>query len=81
MEATTATIGLIPILIIVAVCWKTGVIATIKKTVDMANNEVSVQAASHKATVIKRAAELPDLDADTVAKAKANIAALNDFNL
>lgn len=81
MEATTATIGLLPILVILLLCWKTGVIGTLKKTVDMANNEVSVQAAAHKATVIKRAAELPDLDESTVAKAKANIAALNDFNL
>lgn len=79
MEATT--IGLIPILIIIALCWKVGFVATLKKVADMANNEVSVQAATHKSTVIKRAAELPDLDAETVTKAKANIAALNDFNL
>jgi len=81
MEATTATIGLIPILIILAVCWKTGLINTLKRTVDMANDEVAVQAAAHKSTVVKRAAELPDLDADTIAKAKANIAALSSFQL
>lgn len=76
-----ATIGIIPILIIIALAWKVGFIGTLKTVTDMANNEVAVQAATHKTTVIKRAADLPDLDADTVAKAKTNIAALKDFNL
>jgi hypothetical protein len=31
--------------------------------------------------VLKRAADLPDVDEANVAKAKANIAALNGFNL
>ena len=81
MEATTATIGILPILIILAICWKVGFVNTVKRVADMANNEVAVQAATHKATVIKRASELDDLSAETVEKAKANIKALNDFNL
>ncbi len=76
-----ATFGIVPILIAVVVAWKCGVFTTLTKVVDMANNEVSVQAATHKSTVVKRAAELPDVDADTIAKAKANIAALDSFNL
>lgn len=76
-----ATIGLIPMLIIAVIAWKCGVFTTLTKVVDMANNEVAVQAASHKSTVVKRAAELPDVDAETISKAKANIAALDSFNL
>ena len=79
MEA--ASIGIIPILIIIAICWKVGFITTLKKVADMANDEVAVQAATHKTTVVKRAAELPDVDAETISKAKANIAALDSFNL
>ena len=81
MEATTATIGILPILIILAICWKVGFINTLKRVADMANNEVAVQAATHKATVVKRASELDDLTQETVEKAKANIKALNDFHL
>ena len=81
MEPTSAAIGIVPLLIILAICWKVGFVNTLKRVADMANNEVAVQAATHKSTVIKRAAELPDLDEATVAKAKDNIKALNDFNL
>ena len=79
MEAVS--IGLIPMLIIAAIAWKCGLFNTLTRVVDMANNEVSIQAATHKSTVLKRAADLPDVDAETVAKAKANIAALDSFNL
>lgn len=81
MEPTSAAIGIVPILIILAICWKVGFVNTLKRVADMANNEVAVQAATHKATVIKRASELDDLSPETVEKAKANIKALNDFNL
>lgn len=76
-----ATFGIIPLLILVVVAWKCGLFTTLTKVVDMANDEVAVQAATHKATVVKRAADLPDVDAETLAKAKANITALNSFNL
>ena len=79
MEAVS--IGLIPMLIIAAIAWKCGLFNTLTRVVDRANNEVSIQAATHKSTVLKRAADLPDVDAETVAKAKANIAALDSFNL
>lgn len=79
MEAVS--IGLIPMLLIAAIAWKCGLFNTLTRVVDMANNEVSIQAATHKSTVLKRAADLPDVDAETVAKAKANIAALDSFNL
>ena len=81
MEPTSAAIGIVPILIILAICWKVGFVNTLKRVADMANNEVAVQAATHKATVIKRASELDDLSPETVEKAKANIKALNDFSL
>ena len=81
MEPTSAAIGIVPILIILAICWKVGFVNTLKRVADMANNEVAVQAATHKATVIKRASELDDLSPETVEKAKANIKALNEFNL
>lgn len=81
MEPTSAAIGIVPLLIILAICWKVGFVNTLKRVADMANNEVAVQAATHKATVIKRASELDDLSAETVEKAKANIKALNDFSL
>lgn len=72
-------IGLV--LIAVVVCWKVGIIKSVKETVDMANNEVAVQSATHKSSVVKRAAELDSLDKETLAKAKENIAALKDFQL
>ena len=76
-----ATIGIIPLLVMVAIAWKCGLFTSLTKVVDMANNEISVQAATHRSTVVKRAAELPDVDAETITKAKANIAALDSFNL
>lgn len=69
------------ILIVVALCWKVGIIGSVKETVTMANNEVAIQAATHKTSVVKRAAELESLDTATVEAAKANIAALKSFNL
>lgn len=76
-----ATIGIVPMIIIVLVMWKTGVFGTLRTAVDMANLEVEAQATSHKTSVLKRVAELEALDEATVQKAVSNVAALKSFKL
>ena len=76
-----ATLGIVPMLIILAICWKVGLINSLQQITKAANNEIGVQVMTHTTTVVKRAAELPDLDEATLTRAKANVAALKDFQL
>lgn len=73
------------LLILVGVCWKLGVLRaakdTIESTAEMAVNEIKLQGAEHKSSVVERAAKLKAVDAATVKKAQANIAALKSFDL
>lgn len=73
------------VLVIVAICWKLGVLKAAKDTVEssaeMAVNEIKLQSAEHKSSVVERAAKLKALDTNTVKKAKANMAALKAFEL
>lgn len=77
------TIGLAVLAILVV--WKLGILKAAKDTIEtsttMATDEIKIQAAEHKTGVIERAAKLKAVDADTVAKAKANIEAINSFEL
>lgn len=81
MEPTSAAIGIVPILVILAICWKVGFIASLKKAADMANDELGVQALEHKESVVKRAAELGSITPELLQKAQDNKAMLNSFKL
>lgn len=73
------------VLILVGVCWKLGVLKaakdTVENTAEMAVNEIKLQGAEHKSSVVERAAKLKALDTATIKKAQANIAALKAFDL
>lgn len=77
------TIGLAVLVLIVT--WKLGILKVVKSTIEtsttMATREIGIQAREHKNDVIERTAKLKAVDADTVAKAKANIATIDSFEL
>lgn len=65
---------------IVAVVWFFNFDKPVKQLADMANREVSIQNAMHKAKAVKKMQKL-DLKDEDVVKAKANLAALDSFDL
>lgn len=77
------TIGIAVIVLVVA--WKLGALKMAKETIEestaMASREIRIQAREHKNSVIDRTAKLKAVDAETVAKAKANIEIIDSFEL
>lgn len=81
MEPTSAAIGIIPLLVILVICWKVGFIASLKKAADMANDELGVQAMEHKESVVERVAALGKITPEMLQKANENKTMLNSFKL
>lgn len=68
--------------VVLVVVWVFGFMKSIRSVADMANNEISVQAAVHKNKCVDRLAAL-DVEgfADKHSKAKSVVSTMKEFNL